>query len=212
MHLLRQEMVRQPSRVGQVFCGFGSSLAKQNAFPHSVSPSAAHRADLELYFHLYGSNPFPSALPRIKYIQVEFYPWACLVTAPEYISDPSFYLQGNWVTSFWRGYGLKLYERCCIDAKRWEWMLWYTLAIHLSPPPTPIDHGLYHNSGQFSLPSSLPQTSYTALSIIVSIFDLAGSIMIRWERWGKQKIPFPKSPCSEDLWVKRSRGSLPHYV
>jgi hypothetical protein len=28
----------------------------------------------------------------------------------------------------------------------------------------------------------------------------------------QKKIPFPKSPCSEDLWVKRSRGSLPHYV
>lgn len=76
-------------------------------------------------------------------------------------------------------------------------------------PLKPIDHGLYHNSGQFSLPSSLPQTSYTALSIIVSIFDLAGLIMIRRERWSKQKIPFPKSPCSEDLWVKRSREASP---
>jgi hypothetical protein len=79
-------------------------------------------------------------------------------------------------------------------------------------PLTPSDLGLYHNSGQFSLPSSLLETSYTVLSIIVSIFDLASSIMIRWERWGKQKIPFPKSPCSEDLWVKRPQRSLPHYV
>jgi hypothetical protein len=41
----------------------------------------------------------------------------------------------------------------------------------------------------------LPETSYTALSIKVSIFDFAGSIMIRWERRCKQKSLSPYPPA-----------------
>jgi hypothetical protein len=37
-----------------------------------------------------------------------------------------------------------------------------------------------------------------------SDLDLAGPVMIRWRRRSKQKIPFPKPPCSEDLWAKGS--------